>query len=191
MRDAGGVAAVEFALILPFALLLLSLIVYGGQIFGVQRKVSLGALTVANIFAQANNNSTATITSDELTQILGYPNLVLYPYDSSALEVVVSELLVTTKNGVTTGAFIHSCGNANAIANNLIPAQGSTIAVDPSIAAAFNGSANSYIAYGQVYYPFQPTGLFYSVGPVTLADSVMMLPRTAAQITVTVPPCSY
>ena len=180
LGEEGGLAAVEFALILPVALLLISLIVYGGQIFSVQRKVSMGAMTVANIFAQANNDSSATLSAAELNQILSYPNLILYPYDSSAVQVVVSELKVTTttNNGVptATGAAQHSCGNANAIANNMIPPFGQTMPIDPSIAAAFTGSANSpppansYVVLGQVYFPFQPTGIFYSLGQVTLSD---------------------
>jgi len=203
LGEEGGLAAVELALILPVALLLISLIVYGGQIFSVQRKVSNGAMTVANIFAQANNDSQATLTAAELNQILFYPNLILFPYDASAIQVVVSELQVTTTttNGVTTatGKVVHSCGNANAIADNMIPPQNQTMPIDLSIAAAFTGSANSpppansYVVLGQVYYPFQPTSIFYSLGQVTLSDSVMMIPRTAADVQVPPgpAPCPY
>ena len=83
LADAQGLAAVELALILPIALMLMSLVVFGGQAYGVQRKVTLAATTVANIFAQANDVNTSTITAAELNQILAYPNLILYPYDGS------------------------------------------------------------------------------------------------------------
>ena len=83
LADARGLAAVELAMILPLALMLLSLVVYGGQAYWVQRKVTLAATTVANIFAQANNNNQSTITAAELNQILDYPNLILYPYNGS------------------------------------------------------------------------------------------------------------
>ncbi len=178
--DASGLAAVEMSLILPVALLLMSLIVYGGQIFGVQRKVTLGATTVANIFAQANNNGSATITAAELNQILSYPSLILYPYDASKVQVVVSQLSVTTANGKTTGTVVGSWPNANGTARPI----GQQMPVDSSIAAAFTGAATSYVVLGEVQYPFQPTGIYYSIGATTLHDSVMMIPRTAAQITV-------
>ncbi len=180
LNEDGGMAAAEFALILPVALLFISLFVYGGQIFGVQRKVTLSALTVADIFAQANNAGSATITAAELNQILSYPNLILYPYDGSGAKVVVSQLLVTTTNGVTTGTVEGSWANANGTTRPL----GQQMSVDPSIAGAFNGSLNSYVVLGEVQYPFQPTGIYYSIGAVTLHDSVMMIPRTAAKITV-------
>jgi Flp pilus assembly protein TadG len=92
LTDVKGLAAVELALILPIALMLMSLVVFGGQAFGVQRRVTVAASTVANIFAQANNINTSTITAPEITQILAYPNLILYPYNGSGAAVVVSQL---------------------------------------------------------------------------------------------------
>ena len=72
--------------------------------------------------------------------------------------------------------------------------------VDPSLASAFSGSgannktvcggipANSvpsnYVILGEVQYPFQPTATYFAVGPMIFRDSIMMIPRTAAQITV-------
>ncbi len=67
LADIEGLAAVEMALILPIAVMLMSLIVYGGQAYTVQRKVTLGATTVANLLAQGNNNGSATITAAELS----------------------------------------------------------------------------------------------------------------------------
>lgn len=180
LNDDGGMAAAEFALILPVALLFMGLFVYGGQAFFVQRKVTLSAMTVADIFAQANNNSSATITAAELNQILSYPNLILYPYDGSGVQVEVSQLLVATNNGVTTGTVVGSWANANGTPRPI----GQQMSVDPSIAASFAGSANSYVVLGEVQYPFQPTGIYYTIGAVTLHDSIMMIPRTAAEITV-------
>jgi len=179
-RDSRGVAAVEFAIILPVALLIMSLVVYGGQMFAVQRKVTLSAATVADIFAQGNNTDSATITAAELNQILAYPNLILYPNNPTGVKVVVSQLSVTVTNGVATGTVVGSWPNANAVARPI----GQQMTVDPAIAAAFTGPAASYIIFAEVAYPFQPTNLYVSLGPFTLHDSVMMIPRTAAMIRV-------
>ena len=46
LGDARGLAAVDLALILPLALMLMSLVVFGGQAYSVQRKVTLAATTV-------------------------------------------------------------------------------------------------------------------------------------------------
>jgi Flp pilus assembly protein TadG len=197
LADAKGLAAVELAMILPVACMLMSLVVYGGQAYGVQRRVTLAATTVANIFAQANNNNQSTITAAELNQILAYPNLILYPYDASAVQVVVSQLLVTVNaNGTATGTVCGSWANANGTARTV----GTQLAVDPSIASAFSSSASNdnpacgsipansvptnYVVLGEVSYPFQPTGIYFAVGTMTLHDSIMMIPRVASPITV-------
>lgn len=197
LADAKGLAAVELALILPLMLMLMSLVVFGGQAYTVQRKVTLAATTVANIFAQANNNNAATITAAELNQILAYPNLILYPYDGSSAATVVSQLLVTANaDGTATGTVCGSWANANGTAR----ATGQQLSIDPSIASAFSSSgsnnnpacasipANSvptnYVVLGEVSYPFQPTGIYFSVGTMNLHDSIIMIPRVASPITV-------
>jgi Flp pilus assembly protein TadG len=190
LADARGLAALELALILPVALMLMSLVVFGGQAYGVQRKVTLAATTVANIFAQANNTNASTVTNAELNQILAYPNLVLYPYDGSSASVVVSQVqVVTNGNGTATGTVCGSWANVNGTPRT----QGTQISIDPSISAAFSspGTNNScdtsnlnYVVLGEVSYPFQPTGIYYSVGSFTLHDSIIMIPRVASPITV-------
>jgi Flp pilus assembly protein TadG len=182
LADAKGLAAVELALILPLALMLMSLVVFGGQAFGVQRRVTLAATTVANIFAQANNVNTSTITAPELSQILAYPNLILYPYDGSGVAVVVSQLQVTVNsNGTATGTVTGSWANANGTARQC----NQQLSVDPAIASAFaSGTTNTYVVLGEVTYPFQPTGIYFSVGPMNLHDSIIMIPRVASPITV-------
>ena len=197
VRDARGLAAVELALILPVALMLMSLVVFGGQAYSVQRRVTLAATTVANIFAQANNVNTSTITVAELNQILAYPNLILYPYDGSGVQVVVSQLLVTTSNGTATGTVCGSWPNANGTARTV----GTQLSVDPSIASAFSSSGannnpaacggiaantvpTNYVVLGEVSYLFQATGIYFSVGTFTLHDSIIMIPRVASPIKV-------
>jgi Flp pilus assembly protein TadG len=196
LAEAQGLAAVELALILPVALMLMSLVVFGGQAYGVQRKVTLAATTVANIFAQANNTNASIITAAQLNQILAYPNLILYPYDGSTAAVVVSQLLVTTSNGTATGTVCGSWPNANGTARTV----GSQLSLDPSIASAFSSSSandnpacggipantvpTNYVVLGEVSYPFQATGIWFSVGSFTLHDSIIMIPRVASPITV-------
>ena len=197
LADARGLAAIELALILPFAAMLMSLVVYGGQAYWVQRKVTLAATTVANIFAQANNTNTSTITAAELNQILAYPNLILYPYNATGVAVEVSQLQVTVNaNGTATGTVCGSWANANGTPRPI----NQQLSVDPSIAAAFSGSSNNnnpacggipantvptnYVILGEVQYPFQPTGIYFAVSTMTLHDSIIMIPRVASPITV-------
>ncbi len=184
-------AAVEFSFILPVALLIMSLVVYGGQVYSVQRKVTLSAMTVADIFAQGNNTGQATITPAELAQILSYPNLILFPNnpDPALLQVFLYQLSVTSSSGTATGTIVGRWANDNG-KPELLPC-GQQMSVDPSIAAAFTGPSTSYVVMGEVKYQFQPQELYFSLGSVWLHDSIMMIPRTAAQIQVQgYTPCS-
>lgn len=182
-----GMAAVEFALILPIALMILSLVMYGGQAYSLQRKVTLAASTVASLVAQANNVNAAKITTAQLNQILAYPSLILYPNDTSGIQVVVSQLQVTAANGVATGAVVNSWPNANTTARPI----GQTMPIDSSVASALAPAGSScstkvqcYVILGEVRYPFQPLQIYVSLGALTLQDSAIMIPRTAAKIAV-------
>ena len=180
-RNVRGVAAVEFSLILPVALLIMGLVVYGGQIYRVQRKVTLSAATVADLVAQANNNGSATITAAELNQILSYPNLILYPNDATGVQVVASQLSISVgPSGAATGTVVGSWANANGAPRPI----GQQMSVDPDVAEAFTGASSSYVILGEVQYPSQPYGRYFPLGLVMLHDSIMMIPRTAAEITV-------
>ena len=48
----------------------------------------------------------------------------------------------------------------------------------------FPARANNYVVLGEVSYPFQATGIWFSVGAMTLHDSIIMIPRVASPITV-------
>lgn len=183
-QDASGVAAVEFSLILPVALLMMALVVYGGQAFRIQRKVELSAATVANLVAQGNNTNVASVTSAEMTQILAYPNLILYPNDASAIQVVVSELAISSVSGVVSGTVVGSWANANATVrpcNQQVP-------INSNIVAAFTGGASAYtnnsgyVILSEIVYPFNPYDLYGSVAPLTLHNSILMIPRTNTEV---------
>jgi hypothetical protein len=95
-----------------------------------------------------------------------------------------------------TGTVCGSWANANGTARTT----GTQLSIDPSIASAFSGSSandnpacgsipantvpTNYVVLGEVQYPFQPTGIWFSVGSMTLHDSIIMIPRVASPIKV-------
>ena len=186
-QDRAGVAAVEFSLILPVALLMMALVVYGGQAYRTQRKVELSATTVANLVAQGGNTGTATVSAPEMTQILAYPNLILYPNDASAVQVVVSELQVSSINGATTGEVVGRWSNANANPQTLtcgqqVPLNANIVTAFTGGASAYNNSAPGYVILADVVYPFIPYDFYGPVSSLTLHSSIMMIPRTNAKV---------
>ena len=162
--------------------MLMSLVVFGGQAYSVQRRVTLAATTVANIFAQANNTNSSTITAAELSQILAYPNLILYPYSAPA-----SRSKSRNCSSPSTGTARRPARSRAAGPTPTEPSRrpASNCRSTPRSPPPFPGRATTYVVLGEVQYPFQPTGIYFSVGTMTLHDSIIMIPRVASPINVT------
>src|SRR5271167_3629004 len=86
-RDRGGVSAVEFAMVLPFMLMLYIGGVELGDGMAIQFKTTLASRTVADLASQfiSIDNSTMSI-------ILGAASTVVAPYASGSMTVTVSEV---------------------------------------------------------------------------------------------------
>ena len=105
--DARGTSAVEAALILPSALLMLALLIYGAEGFAINRKVSMTARTVTDLVTQATptqySNGSSVMTEAAIDNLLQVASSVLTPYSASNMTMVVSQVLVgasgTTAHG--------------------------------------------------------------------------------------------
>lgn len=178
--DSNGIAAVEMAILAPVALLLLSLAVAAGQSLTAYHKVVLAAHTTTDLVARTTWNpdpNTANATLLPLSGLMtdiGVSQLVMYPEDTTNLQIVISEFQVKSNNN--TGVLVWSRASANATA---LP-QGTVINLDPNIVAT--GAA--YIVYGQVSYSFEPFGGMMALPTMTLASTETLTIRNATQITI-------
>jgi Flp pilus assembly protein TadG len=163
--DQRGVAAIEFALVLPFMLYLY----FGGfeLIQGVMlhRQASLTATTVGNIVTQYTSISAST----QLPDIMNVSTQIFSPYPSSNASVVVS--LVT----------IDSTGKATVTwsqALNATPRSiGSTVTVPGTL-----DIANTSLIFSEVTYAYTPTYDFIGMGTKNLYASIFMVPRASTTI---------
>lgn len=107
-----GVAAIEFALILPSLLLLYVGTVEVGQSLTVARKLNNAAVVTADLMAQSENLST-----DDMKDIFAAAKATLAPYETSSLKIqacVIATVGVTQK--------VKWCSAVNDVA----PAKGAT-----------------------------------------------------------------
>src|SRR5579863_3722252 len=97
IRDRRGLAAVEFALTLPFLLL----IYFGGveltQGVTLNRQVALTSTTLATIVSQYTTISAST----QLADILAASTQILAPYGSGTPKVVVSLITIDANKNAT------------------------------------------------------------------------------------------
>lgn len=160
-----GIAAVEFALLLPIMLLLY----FGGvevtQAVMVNRQVTQTADTVTNIVCQYTTISQST----QMPDILNAATQVMSPNSTANLQVVVSAISIDS-HGNATVAWSQTL-NGTALST------GAAVTVPSSL-----DIANTTLILGQVTYAYSPTYDFMHVGPFNMSSTVYMSPRDSTTI---------
>ncbi|MCW2282343.1 Flp pilus assembly protein TadG [Rhodoblastus acidophilus] len=172
-RDSGGLAAVEFALILPIAVAFLFGEFVLGEALSISRKVSIAARTVGDLVARTNNGS---ITSAQLMTILNASAQIVAPFPANdtnnnpILSVVVAELS-TDGSGKTTVTW-NKALNATGLTNGA--------AFTPPTGVA---QPNTSLIYTTVTYAYPlPVGQNIFGTSVPISNTFYMQPRTSAGI---------
>lgn len=168
-----GVAAIEFAMILPVLLLLFLASIDAGRAIAIYMKVRSATYTL-----DAITNQYTQIQSTDMTSILGATSVVLAPYSGSPAVVTISQISVTNA-GASTGTVAWS-----ATLNGTPLTQGATVSVPTAMTTSFTCSTSSpcYLIYGQVSYTYSPMFAFFITNAITLSDSLYVTPRSSACI---------
>ena len=156
-----AVAAVEFALALPVLLLMY---LGGAQLsdaIGCDRKVTITARAVADLISQ-----NAILSRSQVNAVLNASQQIMAPYPSSNALVRVSEV-TTDSNGNTTVTWSEAISGSARIA-------GSSFTVPAGIK-----SRNSSLIYSEVIYAYKPWITFAFMRPMTLTQTIYMVPRLA------------
>jgi Flp pilus assembly protein TadG len=169
--DHRGVAAVEFAIVLPFMLALY----IGGVELGDGMAIQLKVTDTAHIVADLTTQQTACTTVATMQSILGASSATIAPYSASNLVVTVSEVS-TDSGGAATVAWSQSLnGTARPV--------GQAMTLPSSLA----GQANISLILGEVSYAYTPNLGYTISGTVTLADSYYLFPRNSTAINLSPP----
>jgi Flp pilus assembly protein TadG len=171
-----GVAAIEFAMILPVLLILLLATFDGGRAIAVYMKVHSATYTLAAITNQYSTNS--PIQSADMTAITGATSAVLAPYSSSSIVVVISQVYIKA-SGQTTATVDWS-----ATLNGTALAVGSSVTLPATIASSTNtcGTYPCYLIVSQVSYTYTPVFGYFGTGGITFSDSEYVTPRSSTCI---------
>jgi Flp pilus assembly protein TadG len=160
-----GVAAIEFAMILPVLVLIFLATFDGGRAIASYMKMRAATYALASI-----TNQYATIQSTDMTAILGATSVVMAPYTSGTPAVKISQVQISSK-GVST---IEWSAAQNATARTV----GSSIS--PPSAMVVDGS---YLILAEVSYTYTPLfGYFNSGSGITFSDSLYVTPRSVSCI---------
>lgn len=170
--DTRGVAAVEFAIVVPFMLLLLVGGVELGNGLAISVKVSETAHTVADLVSR-----NACVTDSALSTMLGASAATIAPYDPAAASVTVSEVS-TDANGKATVTWSKAL-------NGTPRATGQPMTLPSALGTP--SPANISLILGEVTYSYTPNLGYTISGTVPITESYYLFPRVSSDVKF---PCS-
>jgi Flp pilus assembly protein TadG len=160
-----GIAAVEFALVLPVLVLLFLASVDAARAIAIYMKVRAATYTL-----DALTNQYQTIQSTDITSIVGATSLVLAPYSTAPSAITVSQISINSATSATVSWSYSQNGTA------LTP--GNTVTVPSGFSTCT--SYPCYLIYGQVSYSYSPLFGYFTPSAISMADSLYVTPRNSA-----------
>jgi Flp pilus assembly protein TadG len=159
VADRRGLAAVEFAFILPVMLVMFFGTIEFSSAIAIDRKVTLMARTLSDLTSQA-----ATVADTDLTNFFAASTGILTPYPTTTLNSTITELFVDPS---TLAARVQwSKGSAPLTV-------GTTVTIPTSLAIG-----NTYLIFSQVSYQYVPTvGYVMAKAGITMSDFAFTRPR--------------
>jgi len=159
-----GVAALEFAMVLPVLAVIFLSTFDGGRGLAAYMKVRAATYALAEI-----TNQYATIQSSDMTAILGASSVVMAPYNSATPVVTISQIKINS-SGV---AKIEWSANQGGTARTV----NSTVTVPTSL-----NVNSSYLIFAEVSYTYTPLFGFFGSSGITLSDNLYVTPRSVSCI---------
>lgn len=162
LRDRRGVAATEFALLVPIMLVLFVGVTEVGQAIAISRKVTITVRTTTDLVTQY-----AALSTTDMNSLLGAAAQVIAPYPSSNLTVTVSEVSTDANSNAT----IKWSTNPTAYP------VGTKVTLPSGMA-----QPNIYLIWGQAQYQYVPVLGDKIIGSTTLSDQIYMNSRLCTAI---------
>jgi Flp pilus assembly protein TadG len=159
-----GLAALEFAMLLPMMMTLYLGSVELSSGVAIHRKVTIAAHTIADLASQFT-----TIDNTDMTNILNAATDIIYPYPSANLQAVVSELSIDAQGQATVVWSQTLNGTARTV--------GSTVTIPTNLAVP-----STYLILGETSYNYAPSYGYVVTGTLTMSDQIYMRPRQSSSV---------
>jgi Flp pilus assembly protein TadG len=163
-RASSGMAAVEFALILPALLFLVFGSIEVTNLLICKADVSRTASTAADLVAQSSQ-----VTDGNMTNIFSALNALVYPFPTANSKIIITSIIDDGHGGGKVAwsdgyhATPHAPGTPMPVPAGLITSGGSVI-------------------YSEVTYPYQSTSTYMLKSTITMQNNFYSHPRRVAQV---------
>lgn len=156
--NARGVVAIEFALILPVMVVMLTGLIELSYLMMAERRVSGAAHSTADLIAQATDLNTS-----DLNDLFTAAALVMAPFDTADLKIGVSSVRFDDTTGNPSEDW-NGAYNAGSVSN-------------PTTLATGMGEAGSSVIIVTASYTYTPVLNAVLSGPYTLSETAITRPR--------------
>jgi Flp pilus assembly protein TadG len=186
LNDCSGIAATEFAVIVPIMLVLFFGVVEFSSGVAVDRKVTLIARTVSDLTSQASpptpNSPSSTVDDNYLTNVFTASIAILQPYSPTPTNATISEVYIDSNQVAkiqwSKSATIGS-GATQAALGASTHSAGDIVTVPPQLLVK-----QTYLIFSEVSYHYVPTiGYVMGTSGVTLSDVAYTRPRQVVCVT--------
>jgi Flp pilus assembly protein TadG len=160
-----GLAAVEFAMLLPVLMTLYLGCVEVTTAVATQRKVTLTAHALADLPSRFT-----AVTNADMSNILNAASDIIAPYTAAQLKSVVSELAIDAN------------GHATVVWSDTLNGTARTVGTVVNIPANL-AAPNTYLLLGEAQYSYTPPYGYVVTGTITLSDQIYMRPRQSNSVT--------
>jgi len=178
VRDKRGVAAVEFAVVVPLMLVMFFGTVEFTSGVAVDRKISLVTQGLADLVSRY-----PSVNDADIANFTTIANAMLTPYSATPLKATMTELYIDPSTGAarvqwSKGSSPRAISSSVAVPANLIARNSVTNAIVP----------NQYFIFTEANYLYTPAvGYVMAKTGVTLSDKTYMSPRLSSCVTYPTP----
>jgi Flp pilus assembly protein TadG len=176
LRDTRGIAATEFAMVLPIMLVTLFGTVEISNGVAVDRKVTLVAQTLSDLTSQST-----TVANTDLQNFFAASGGILTPYDVTPTQATLSEIYVDAQKNAKirwskAATLTQVSGVPVATLKNSVHNVGDTMPVPTALLVP-----STYLIYSEVSYLYTPAvGYVMGKAGVTLSDTSYTRPRQSS-----------
>jgi Flp pilus assembly protein TadG len=164
-RDRRGVAAIEFALVVPIVIVVYAVGFEIAEAATVYRKLTDTTVQLANVTAQYT-----TMTTTDTSNVMSASAQIMSPYSTGSLTIVMS-LLTTNAAGTSTTVTWSQAYQTTALAKG-------TAMTPPT---GFQTANGSYILV-QTSYSYSPIVGSAFMQPIQMSNQIFMMPRQSTTI---------